>query len=189
MYRNIAVVIAALAITFPAVAQEVYVGDPGHTIASFETGHLGISWVRGRFNKTTTARVVLDRAARKGSIEAVIDASSVDTGNDTRDRILRSDSYLDVEKFPTITFKSNNLKFDGDNLLGADGELTIMGVTRPVSLKVTMFRCIQHPVNKKDMCGAEASTAIKRSEFGVKRSAAGIADDVKISIQVEAYRE
>ena len=189
MYRNIALAIAALA-TFPAAAaQEVYVGDPGHTIASFETGHLGISWVRGRFNKTTTARIVIDRSAGTGSIEAVIDTASVDTGHGGRDEHLRSDEYLNVAKFPTITFKSNRLKFNGENLVDADGELTIMGVTKPVNLKVTMFRCIQHPVNKKAMCGAEASTAIKRSEFGVKRSAVGIADDVKISVQVEAYKE
>ena len=102
---------------------------------------------------------------------------------------MRSADYLDVEKFPTITFKSNNLKFDGDVLVGADGDLTVMGVTRPVSLKVALFRCIQHPANKKDMCGADASTVIKRSEFGIKRGAVGIGDDVKISIQIEAYKD
>ncbi len=73
--------------------------------------------------------------------------------------------------------------------MGADGDLTIMGVTKPVSLKVTHFRCIQHPANKRDMCGAEASTAIKRSEWGMKRGAVGIGDDVRISIQMEAYKE
>ena len=88
-----------------------------------------------------------------------------------------------------MSFKSSNLKFDGDSLVGADGDLTIMGVTKPVSLNVSLFRCIQHPVNKKDICGAEASTAIKRSEWGIKRGAVGIGDDVKISIQIEAYKE
>jgi polyisoprenoid-binding protein YceI len=184
-----AVALIALASPPAVAAQELYVGDPGHTIASFETGHLGISWVRGRFNKTTTARVVFDRAAGKGSIDVVIDAASIDTGHAGRDQILRSDNYFDVEKFPTLSFRSNNLRFEGDNLVGADGELTIMGVTRPVTLMVTLFRCIQHPVNKKAMCGADASTAIKRSEFGLKRSAVGTADDVKISIQIEAYKE
>ena len=189
MYCKAAVALVALAISLPAAAQEVYVGDPGHTMASFETGHLGISWVRGRFNKTASARVVLDRAARKGSIDVVIDAASVDTGHGGRDQLLRSDNYFDVAKFPTITFKSNGLRFEGESLVGADGDLTIMGVTKPVTLTVNLFRCIQHPVNKKDMCGADASTAIKRSDFGLKRSAVGIADDVKISIQIEAYKE
>ena len=189
MYCKAAVAIVVLGIIFPAAAQDVYIGDPAHTIASFETGHFGISWVRGRFDKTTSARVVLDRAARKGNIAAVIDATSLDTGNEARDKQVRSENYLDVEKFPTITFRSDNLKFDGDNLVGADGDLTIMGVTKPVSLNVTLFRCLQHPVNKKDVCGAEASTAIKRSEWGIKRGAVGIGDDVRISIQIEAYKE
>lgn len=179
----------ALAIALPVTAQETYVGDPAHTYAFFETGHLGVSWLRGRFNKTSSAKVILDRTARKGSIDVVIDTASLDTGHEARDKHLRSADYLDVEKFPAISFKSNNLKFDGDNLVGADGDLTMMGVTRPVSLKVTLFRCIQHPANKKDMCGADASAAIKRSEFGIKRGAVGIGDDVRISIQIEAYKE
>ncbi len=179
----------ALAIALPVTAQETYVGDPAHTYAFFETGHLGVSWLRGRFNKTSSAKVILDRTARKGSIDVVIDTASLDTGHEARDKHLRSADYLDVEKFPAISFKSNNLHFDGDNLVGADGDLTMMGVTRPVSLKVTLFRCIQHPANKKDMCGADASAAIKRSEFGIKRGAVGIGDDVRISIQIEAYKE
>lgn len=187
LFRCTAVLIA-LGAAAPAAA-ETYVGDPGHTFASFETGHLGISWIRGRFNRTPTARVVLDRAAKKGTIDVAIDAASIDTGHETRDKHLRSSDYLDVEKFPAITFKSGNLKFNGDVLTGADGELTIVGVARPVHLNVTSFRCIQHPVNKREMCGADASLAIKRSEWGIKRGATGIGDDVKISIQIEAYKE
>ena len=145
--------------------------------------------MHGRFNKTPTAKFALDRAAKKGSIDVVIDTASLDTGHEARDKHVRSPDYLDVEKFPTITFKSNNFRFDGDNMVGADGDLTIMGVTKPVSLKVTLFRCIQHPANKRDMCGIEASTAIKRSEWGLKRGATGIGDDVRISIQTEAYKE
>ena len=185
------IILAALAacLAMPAAAQEeIYVGDPPHTYAFFETGHLGISWQRGRFNKVN-ARIVLDRTAKRGSIDTVIDTASLDTGHEARDKHVRSADYLDVEKFPTMTFKSNNLKFSGDTLTGADGELTIMGVTKPVSLNVSMFRCIQHPVNKRDMCGAEASTAIKRSDFGIKRGAVGIGDDVRISIQIEAIKQ
>ncbi len=89
-----------IGIALPAAAQEVYVGDPAHTFAYFETGHLGISWVHGRFNKTPTAKVVLDRAAKKGSIDVVIDTASVDTGHEARDKHVRSADYLDVEKFP-----------------------------------------------------------------------------------------
>ena len=189
MFCRSALAILALGAAVPALSAEVYVGDPAHTYAYFETGHLGISWVHGRFNKTTTARVVLDRAAGTGSIDVVIDTASVDTGHDARDKHVKSAEYLDVEKFPTIAFKSNTLRFVGDTLAGADGDLAMMGVTRPVSLNVTSFRCIQHPVNKKDMCGAAASATLKRSEWGIKRGATGIGDEVKISIQIEAYRE
>ena len=187
MYRKLGLFVVAFCLAPFASAQEVYVGDAPHTWAYFETGHFGISWVRGRFK--TGAKVMLDRAAKKGSIDAVIDATSLDTGYEARDKQVRSENYLDVEKFPTITFKSDNLKFDGDNLVGADGDLTIMGVTKPVSLNVTMFRCLPHPVNKREMCGAEANTAIKRSEWGIKRGAVGIGDDVKIAIQIEAYKQ
>ncbi len=189
MKYQFAVAVLAAIVALPAVAQEeVYISDPPHTFAHFETGHLGISWQRGRFNKVN-AKVAVDKAAKKGSIEAVIDTASLDSGHEARDKHVRSPDYLDVEKFPTITFKSTNLRFAGDNLVAADGDLTMMGVTKPVSLNVTMFRCIQHPVNKRDMCGAEASTAIKRSEFGIKRGAVGIGDDVKITIQIEAIKQ
>ena len=189
MFRKSVVALLALGAAVPALSAEVYVGDLAHTYAYFETGHLGISWVHGRFTKTSAARVVLDRAAKTGSIDVVIDTASVDTGHDARDKHLRSADYLDVEKFPTLAFKSNVLKFAGDSLVGVDGDLTLMGVTRPVSLNVTSFLCIQHPVNKKHMCGAAAATSIKRSAWGIMRGAAGIGDEVKISIQIEAYKE
>jgi polyisoprenoid-binding protein YceI len=181
--------LAAFAIAGPALAQDVYVSDGPHTQASFETGHLGISWVRGRFS-AVDAKITLDRAARQGSIEAVIKTASVDTGHEARDKHVRSPDYLDVEQFPTMTFKSSRLKFDGDRIVGADGELTLYGVTRPVTLDIPYFRCIQHPANKRDMCGADARTMIKRSEFGVKRGAnTPMGDEVKIAIQIEAYRQ
>ena len=189
MNCRFAIAAILLAFALPAAAQEVYVGDTAHTYAYFETGHLGISWVHGRFTRTTSAKVVLDRTAKKGSIDVVIDATSVDTAHEARDKHVRSDEYLNVDKFPVIAFKSASLKFTGDNLTGVDGDLTMMGVTRPVSLSVASFRCIQHPVNKKEMCGADATTAIKRSEWGIKRGATGIGDDVKIRIQIEAYKE
>jgi len=181
-------VLAAAVVASPVWAQEVYVGDPTHTYAYFATGHLGISWLRGRFNRTE-AQVTIDRAANTGTIEVEIATASIDTGHEGRDKHLRSPDYLDVEQHPKMTYKSQRLHFDGDVLVGADGELTLMGVTKPVSLKVSSFRCRTHPRTKREMCGAEAETAIKRSEFGIKRGARGSGDDVKITIQIEAYRQ
>jgi polyisoprenoid-binding protein YceI len=114
------VFLVALACPASAIAQEAYVSDPAHTQAFFETGHLGISWVRGRFN-AVDAKITLDRAAKQGSIQAVIKTASVDTGHEARDKHVRSEDYLDVEKFPTMTFTSNKLKFDGDRIIGAEG--------------------------------------------------------------------
>jgi polyisoprenoid-binding protein YceI len=178
----------AASVALPVCAQEVYVADPPHTYAYFATGHLGISWLRGRFNETAV-QVTLDRAAKSGTIEAEITTASLDTGHQARDKHLRSPDYLDVEQHPKMTFKSNQLRFNGDVLVGADGELTLMGITKPVSLKVSSFGCRTHPRNKREICGAEAETAIKRSEFGIRRGATGIGDDVKITIQIEAYRQ
>ena len=182
-------VLAALVWAAPVAAQEVYVSDPPHTQAFFESGHLGIAFVRGRFS-AVEAKIVVDRSARQGTIEAVIQTASVDTGHEARDKHLRSPDYFDVEKFPTMTFKSNKLKFDGDRLAGIDGELTLLGVTRPVSLEVPHFRCVQHPSNKRDLCGADVRTVIKRSEFGMKRGAGTpFSDETRIAIQIEAYKQ
>jgi polyisoprenoid-binding protein YceI len=182
-------ILAALTLAGQAAAADVYLSDPPHTMAHFETAHLGISWVRGRFS-AVDAKIMLDRAARQGSIEAVIKTASVDTGHEARDKHVRSEDYLDVEKFPTMTFKSNKLNFDGDRLVSADGELTLMGVNRPVTLEIPYFRCIQHPANKREMCGADVRTMIKRSEFGAKRGVSTpITDEVKIAIQIEAYKQ
>ena len=188
MKAKLIVITLSTMLAMPAAAQsEVYVSDPPHTFAYFEVGHISLAWQRGRFNKTD-AKIVIDRAAKTGSIEAVIDAASVDTGHVKRDEDLRSERFFDAAKFPTITFKSNNLHFKGDTLIGADGELTMMGVTKPVSLEVTFFRCGNHPVNKRVICGADARTAIYRSEFGMKRGAAGMNDEVYIYINIEAYK-
>ena len=187
--KSIVAFVAALTVSMPAAAQEVYVSDPAHTYAFFEVGHLGISWIRGRFNDVN-AKITLDRAAKQGTIEAVVKMASVDTAHEARDKHLRSSDYLDVEKFPTMTFKSSNVKFDGDRIVGADGELTLYGVTRPVTLDIPYFRCVTHPANKRDMCGADARTVIKRSDFGIKRGAnIPMHDEVKIAIQIEAYKQ
>ena len=134
---------AALTAATPAVAQEVYVGDPAHTYAFFETGHLGVSWIRGRFN-AVDAKVTLDRAGKLGSIEAVIKTASIDTAHEARDKHLRSSDYLDVEKFPTMTFRSTTLKFDGERLVAAEGELTLMGITQALGFRDQARRDHRH---------------------------------------------
>ena len=177
----------SLLVLHPAWA-ETYVSDPNHTQATFETGHSGISWLRGRFNKVE-AKIVLDRAAKTGSIDATVAMASLDTGHEARDKHVRSEDYLAVDKYPTMTFKSTSLKFDGDHPVSADGDLTLMGRTKPVTLAISLFKCVGPPVTRRETCGAEAQTQIKRSEFGIGRPSTGINDDVVIRINIEAFKQ
>ncbi len=103
--------------------------------------------------------------------------------------LVKSDEFLNVEKFPTMTYKSADLAFDGDNVVSANGEFTMLGVTRPVALKVTAFKCGPNPFNKKPMCGGEATGTLKRSEFGMKAALGAASDDVRLIIAFEGVRE
>jgi polyisoprenoid-binding protein YceI len=190
MKLRLAAAAFALALSAPAFGQETYNIDPNHTMPTFEVGHGGISLQRGSFAKAT-GKVTLDRAGKKGTIDVTIDTSTINTNHAARDGVLKSERFFDVAKYPTMTFKSNSLKFDGENVVGADGELTMLGVTKPVALAVTHFNCGPSPFNKAiTICGAEVTTSIKRSEWGMK---SGIplmqGDDVRIAIPVEAVKE
>jgi len=191
MIRQLA---AALALTVAAggaaAAEETYASDGGHSQPTYEIQHMGgYSTQRGSF-MTLSGKVTLDTAAKKGSIDVTIDTSSIRTHSTRLDTIMKGEDYFNVAKFPTMTFKSSDLVFEGDRVVGANSELTMIGVTKPVLLKVSNFMCGENPFNKKPMCGAEATTTIKRTEWGMK---AGVpkssGDDVKLVIPIEAYKE
>ncbi len=172
----------------PAAAADSYTVDPAHTYPNFEINHLGFSTMHGRFG-ATTGKITLDPAAKTGSIDITIDATSIDTGHAKRDTHLKSDEFFNVGKFPSLTYKADKLKFSGEKLTGAEGSLTMLGVTKPVNLVVTSFHCGPHPMNKKQMCGANATAAIKRSEFGLSAYVPAVGDEVKIAIEVEAVKD
>jgi polyisoprenoid-binding protein YceI len=169
-------------------SQENYRVDPLHTATTFSVSHLGLSLQRGSFGRTT-GMVMLDRTARKGSIEVAIDAASVTSGSPSREELLRGEDYFNVAQFPSITFKSTKLKFDVDRVVSADGELTIRGVTKPVTLTVADFKCAVHPATKKPACGAEVTASVKRSEFGMTKNQASTSDEVNIAIAIEAIQQ
>jgi polyisoprenoid-binding protein YceI len=190
--RRVAAV-AALACAVTAVnavaAQDVYVLDPSHTIPMFEVTHLGFSQQRGSFSNAT-GRITIDRAARKGTMDVVVATASINPGTPRLLATLKGEDFFNVEKFPTMTYKSADLEFDGEQLVAVKGELTLLGVTHPVALKVTAFKCGAHPFNKRMMCGGEASATIKRSEFGMKYGIpAAASDEVRIVIPFEGMRE
>jgi polyisoprenoid-binding protein YceI len=181
-----AIVCAAL-VAAPAFAQESYTLDLRHTVPMFEVTHIGFSQQRGSFS-ITAGKVTLDRAAKKGAIDVSIAADSLSTSPALL-KLIKSDEFLNVEKFPAMTYKSGDLLFDGDNLAGANGEFTMLGVTRPLVLKVTNFKCGPNPFNKKPMCGGEATGTIKRSEFGMKAALGAASDDVRIIIAFEGAKD
>jgi len=183
-----AAALMAAAFAAPAWAADTYTVDPAHTYPGFEINHLGFSTMRGTFDKSA-GKITLDAAGKSGSIDISIDTASIDTGHAKRDDHLRSEEFFNVAKFPAMTFKSSSLKFSGDKLTSADGELTLLGVTKPVSLSLSAFNCGPHPMNKKQVCGANATTTIKRSDFGLSAYVPAVGDEVKISIEVEAVKD
>jgi polyisoprenoid-binding protein YceI len=188
---NAATLVLTLIVPLSALAaDETYVIEPVHSQPIFEVQHMGgFSMQRGSFTKVA-GKVVLDRSAHKGSVDVTIDTSSIRTFSDKLDTHVKGEDFFNVAKYPTMTFKSSNLTFDGDKLVAMDGELTMLGIAKPVSLKVTNFVCGEHPFNKKPMCGAEGTASIKRSEWGMKYGIPkAIGDDVKITLPIEAYRE
>jgi polyisoprenoid-binding protein YceI len=197
--RKIALILFALALTsacaptstisLPTVSggEELYVIDPTHTFPHFEVSHMNLSTHHGRFNRTS-GWIVLDRAARRGSVRLAIETDSIDTGDPALEQRLRADDFFDTATYPEILFRSTQLRFDGDKLTGVDGELTLRGVTRPVSLSVGAFRCGQLPVIRREVCGARAETIIKRADFGISIYPSMIGNDIRLVIQIEAHK-
>jgi polyisoprenoid-binding protein YceI len=172
-----------------AAAEDTYTIDPVHSQPTFEARHIGFSQQRGSFGKST-GKITLDPAAKKGTVEVLIDATSIKTYDSRLDETMKSDKFFNVANYPTLTFKGSNMVFDGDRVVQVDGDLTILGVTRPVSLKVANFLCGANPMNKKPMCGAEASATIKRSEWGMTYGIPqAVSDEIKLTIPIEAYKE
>jgi len=186
-YRLAAVVLGAALVAAPAMAQEVYVFDAKHTTPTFEVMHIGFSQQRGLFG-STTGKVSIDRTAKKGTIDVSIATASL-VMSQALQNLVKSDEFLNVEKFPTMTYKSSDLVFDGDNLVGANGEFTMLGVTRPMALKVTSFKCAPNPFNKRPMCGGEATATLKRTDFGMKAALGAASDEIRIVIPFEAGKE
>lgn len=176
------------AMTAVQAAPEKFIIDSAHTYPFFEINHLGWSTTRGFF-RNIEGTATLDFAAKKGSAEIIINANSLDTGLNKRDEHLRSEDFLDVAKHPTITFKSDKLTFKGDKVMEAHGQLTLRGVTKPITLTFTQFKCGENPINKKHYCAGDATATIKRSDFGMTVYPGAVGEEVKLLIQIEAARE
>ena len=169
-------------------APETFVIDGSHTYPRFSYSHFGYSKQLSRFNKTT-GQIVLDREAKTGSVDVTIDMKSVDTGSTAFDSHIQGEDFLDTAKFPTATFKSTKVRFEGDKPVAVDGNLTIKGVTKPVTLAIESFLLMPHPMVKKDAIGANATTKVKRTEFNAGKYAPYVGDEVTIEIAMEAVKQ
>lgn len=186
--KNAIAFLLAASLPFAAHANESYSVDPAHTYAHFTINHLGFSTMHGRFNKSS-GKVTLDRTAKSGTVEIAIESGSVDTGFAKRDEHLKSPDFFNAAEFPSITYKASKINFKGDAPASVEGELTMLGVTRPVTLTVTEFKCGANPMSKKEECGAGAVAQIKRSEFGMKAFLPAVGDDIKLEFEIEAYKD
>lgn len=179
---------AALLSTAAFAAPETYNIDSKHTFPTFEVNHMGYSIQRGRFDKTSGI-VTFDKVANAGSVDVTIDVASLNMGFDEWNQHMLDEKFFNAKQHPTMTFKSSKFKFKGDMLTEVDGNLTLLGVTKPVTLKVDLFKCAKHPMLKKDACGANATATIKRSDFGMNAYVPMVGDEIKIALGIEAVKD
>jgi len=182
-------VASAAVLPMPGQAELVtYSVEPTHTAATWAIPHLGISIIRGRFDKTS-GKINLDQNDRSGTVEITIEAASVNAGNKKFEDHLRSKDFFDAEQFPKVTYRGRLAKFDGDSPTEVEGELTLLGQTRPVNLKILSFKCRTHPLLRREVCGADAATTIDRSQFGMTSSVAFTSARVDLMLQIEALKD
>jgi polyisoprenoid-binding protein YceI len=177
-----------LSVAAPAFSSDTYTFDPEYTIPVFEVGHLGFTTQQGRFDKAE-GKAVLDFAAKKGSVEFTVFTNSLDMGSRAWTVHVSSEGLFNIEKYPTMTFKSDRLIFDSDKVVAAEGQFTLLGVTKPLKVTVNRFACAPNPINKRFMCTGDIAATIKRSEFGMTKYIPTVSDEIKISVPVESYRD
>jgi polyisoprenoid-binding protein YceI len=180
-----AAVLSALALPSQAAT---YAIDPGHTYVTFEAQHFGTSTNRGRFDKKQ-GTVEFDAAAKTGKVNVTIDMTSISTGFEMFNGHLKGEGFFNTAKFPSAVFEGDKLVFAGAKVSEVVGQLTLLGKTKPVTLKASNFNCYQNPMLKREVCGGDFSTTIKRSDFGMTYGLPGIPDDVHLVIQVEAIQQ
>ena len=163
--------------------------DPVHSRLGFSARHAMVTKVRGNFD-SFEGTAYTDAANPSASrVEVTIQADSINTNNEGRDQHLRTNDFLEVVTYPTITFKSTKVSFAGDMPSGVDGNLTMLGVTKPVSLTFERFKCGSNPFNKKARCGGNAVGKFKRSDFGMKTALPAVGDEIALNIEFEGDKD
>lgn len=187
--RLITTLALSAAVVAPAFAAPVSYGvEANHTFPRFSYTHLGFTTQQSRFDKTT-GTIVYDKEGRTGSVNITIETSSVSTGSALFNQHIQGEDFLDTAKYPTVTFKSTKVNFDGDKPASIEGDLTMKGITKRVTLTVTRFLAAPHPIQKKDTIGADAYTIVKRTDFNMGKYAPAVSDEVRIDIAIEALKQ
>ncbi|WP_428312829.1 YceI family protein [Hydrocarboniphaga sp.] len=168
-------------------APEIYTIEPGHTYPSFEVSHRGISYWRGKFDKTS-GKIWLDREKETGKLDITIDTSTANFGLPVMDKKARNEEWFDVEKYPTATYKSDSITFKKGKPVSVNGLLTLRGVTKPVKLDILEFTCMQNPMFKREVCGGDARAEFDRRDFGMNADVFNNNGTVRLQIQVEALK-
>lgn len=180
----------ALALTLVAAPAraDIYTIDGRHTFPVFEVSHYGFSTQRGRFTKVS-GKLEIDPDGKTASVDVVIDTASVDMGFEDWNKHMRGERFFDAGKHPQARFMARNFALDLLKPSPVGGEMTLLGVTRPIILQVSQWRCAKHPVLPRQLCGADLETTIKRSAFGMNYGIPGIGEDIKLLIAVEALKD
>jgi len=181
---------AALGAAVPASAAPVaYTVDPAHTSVVFIINHAGFANLIGRFN-TVAGDLTLDQDALENStLSVTIDTGSVDTNHAKRDEHLTSPDFFNAREFPALTFRSTRVEKTGATTGTLHGDLTLLGVTRPVALDITVNKAGVSPASKLETAGFSARGTIKRSDFGMKYGVPAIGDEVTLLIEAEAVKK
>jgi len=191
MHTRLKTLLSALLLSalIPAAsAAETFTLDPEHTFPSFEIGHQGISVMRGKFNRSK-GRAMFDAEKQQGAIDVRVDATSGDTGHDGLNKKLLGGNFFRTAQFPEIVFQSNQVEFKDGKPIAAVGNLTMLGVTKPVTLEIRSYACTLQFLTRRPMCGADVHTVIKRSDFGMNYGIPMIGDEVKLAIEVEGFKD
>lgn len=184
-HGSLSLALAGLLSTAAQAAPLTYEVDDGHTFPRFSYSHFGYSTQLSTFSHSS-GTVVYDAETQTASVDISIDMTSVNTGSELFDEHIQAPDFLDTANFPTATFKSTTVNFVDGAPSTIDGELTIKGITQPVTLTVTSFQAMEHPMRQKPAIGANAYTLIKRSDFGAGKYAPSVGDEVRIDIAIEA---
>ncbi|MEW5787911.1 MAG: YceI family protein [Pseudomonadota bacterium] len=175
-------------IPLTAWSAESFVLDPTHTFPSFEIRHQGVSIMRGKFNRTQ-GRVVLDPEGKDSRIEVVVDAASGDTGHEGLNQKLQGANFFNTGQYPEMRYVATQVEYREGKPIRAFGELTLLGVTRPVELDIRDYACTRQFLTMRHLCGADVHAIIKRSDYGMTWGIPLIGDEVKLAIEVEGVRE